>query len=100
MFYGLCGPDNWGPFGSSGSGFPGAFGMWGWIGLILNLVFWIGLFGIVALLVVRAARHARVQTGSLGNASTQPTANEILQVRYARSEITREQFERMKQDIG
>ncbi len=100
MFYGLCGPGNWGPLGSSGSGFPGAFGLWGWIGLILNLVFWLGLLIIGTLLVVRAARHARAQTGPVRYATGEPTAIAILQARYARSEITREQFERMKQDIG
>ncbi len=100
MFYGLCGPGNWGFFGSSGWRFPGPFGIWGWIGVILNLVFWIGLLGILALVVVRAARRARVQSGAFGYATAQRTAKEILQARYARSEITREEYERMKQDVG
>jgi uncharacterized membrane protein len=100
MFYELCGPGNWGSLGYSSWGFPGAFGVWGWIGLTLNLVFWVGLLGILTLLMVRAARRARGQTGSVRYATGQPTAMEILQARYAQSEITREQYERMKQDIG
>ena len=100
MFYGQCGFGDWGSWGYPTWGFPESFGVWGWIGLILNLVFWIGLLSILVLLVVRAARRARVQTRPIGYAATQPTALEILQARYAHSEISREQYERMKRDIG
>lgn len=87
MFNELCFSDNW--------GFLGHMGGWGWIGLILNLIFWVGLIVGLTLLVVWAVRRARVPS-----ASGQPTAKEILQAQYARGEITREQYELRKQIIG
>jgi putative membrane protein len=87
MFNGLCHTGTWGSLGS--------MGIWGWIGLILNLVFWVGLVAGIILLVVRSMRRARVP------ASTgQPTPKEILQAQYARGEITREEYELRKQDTG
>jgi putative membrane protein len=74
---------------------------WGWVGLILNLIFWVGLLAGLTLLVVWAIRRARVPSGSGQNtAGGQNTAKEILQAQYARGEITREQYELRKQDIG
>jgi putative membrane protein len=94
MFDGLChaGAGNWGSTGD--------FGVWGWIGFILNLVFWVGLIAGLILLVVWAIRRARVPAGTDAYATGQPTANEILQAKYARGEITREQYQLMKQDIA
>ena len=98
MFNGLCHFGNWGSFGN--------FGVWGWIGLVLNLVFWVGLIAGLTLLVVWAIRRARVPAanfsyaGGQNTAGSLPTAKEILQAQYARGEITREQYELMKQDIG
>ena len=93
MFDGPChaGAGNWGS--------PGDFGVWGWIGLILNLVFWVALIAGL-LLVVWAIRRARVPVATGPYASGQPTAKEILQAKYARGEITREQYQLMKQDIA
>jgi len=70
-------------------------GIWGWIGLILNLVFWVGLLAGLTLLAVRAMRRVRIPAST-----EQPTAKEILQAQYARGEITREGYELKKQDIG
>jgi uncharacterized membrane protein len=91
MYNALC---HSGSLGSLGN-----FGLWGWIGLILNLVLWIGLIAGLALLVVLAIRKARVLAAIIP-AGGQPTAKEILQAQYARGEITREQYELKKQDIG
>jgi putative membrane protein len=94
MFDGLChaGAGNWGSVGN--------IGVWGWIGLILNLVFWVGLIAGLILLVVWAIRRARIPAGTGLQTTGQPTAKEILQAKYARGEITREQFQLMKQDIA
>lgn len=86
---------------NSGSlSFLGDFGLWGWIGLILNLIFWVGLIVGLALLVVWAIRRAGDPAATATFASGQPTAREILQARYARGEITREQYQLQKQVIG
>jgi putative membrane protein len=94
MFDGLChaGAGNWGSLGN--------FGVWGWIGLILNLVFWVALIAGLILLVVWATRRARVPADVGPQANGQPNANEILKAKYARGEITREQYQLMKQDIA
>ncbi len=91
MFGGFCGFGNWGSAGT--------FGVLGGIGLMLYLLFWGGLLTGLILFVVRAFRRARISTGSDSFATGQPTAKEILRAQYARGEITREQYERMKRDI-
>ncbi|HEX6034386.1 MAG TPA: SHOCT domain-containing protein [Anaerolineales bacterium] len=83
----LCHSGTWGSLGN--------FGVWGWVGVILNLVFWVGLLAALTLLVVLAVRSARVPV-----AAGEPSAKEILQAQYVRGEITREQYELRKQDIG
>ena len=88
----LCHSGTWGSVGS--------LGVWGGIGLILNLVFWVGLIAGLILLVVWAIRRARVPAATGAYTTGQPTAKEILQAQYARGEITREQYELRKQDIG
>ncbi len=87
MFNGFCDFGTWGSLGN--------FGTWSGIGLILNLILWVGLSAALTLLVVWAIRRARVLA-----ATGQPTAEEILRARYAQGDITREQYELMKQDIG
>ena len=79
-----------------------AFGAgFGLIGLLLMVLFWGGLI-LLAVWLVKA-----IFPGSRGERSTSKTppkasesASEILAQRYARGEITREQFEIMKQDIS
>jgi putative membrane protein len=93
MVNGDCFSDNWGSFF-------GDFGLWGWIGLILNLVYWGALIACLVVLVIWAIRRARVSATTGPYALGQPTAKEILQARYARGEITREQYELKKQVIG
>jgi putative membrane protein len=78
----------------------GGFGLWGWVGLILNLIFWVGLIVGLVVLIVWAIRRARVPAATGPYGSGQPAARDILQARYARGEITREQYELKKQVIG
>jgi uncharacterized membrane protein len=98
MFTGFCHSGTWGSLGN--------FDVWGGIGLILNLVIGLGLLAGLTLLVVLAIRRARVPSAAVQNAGGQPTAGslqtakEILQAQYARGEITREQYELRKQEIG
>jgi putative membrane protein len=75
------------------SGFEGMG--WGWIGVgvVHMLLFWVlVILGIAAL--VRA-----LSAGDRGDGGHQD-AKKILKARYAKGEITREQFEQMKRDIG
>ena len=105
MFTGFCHSGTWGSLGN--------LSVWGWVGLILNLIFWVGLLAGLTLLVVLAIRRARIPAasgqntagglataGSQATAGGKNTAKEILQAQYARGKITREQYELRKQDIG
>jgi putative membrane protein len=83
----------WGPMmggGMRGAWGPG-FGVWG---LVMMLLWLLSVITIV-LLVAWIIRQLAAGTGT----ATRSRALEILQERYARGEITREQFEQMRRDI-
>jgi putative membrane protein len=92
------GPDSGtGPGGMMGPGMMGwGYGM-GWLWSIIMLLFWIAvLVGIVFLV-----RWLILSTGRKGQgAAPEESAVEILKRRYARGEITKEEFERIKKDIA
>lgn len=60
----------------------------GWLGILAMIVFWIG----VILLVIWGASALFPTTGRTGG----PDALEILRQRYARGEISREEFEQAR----
>lgn len=91
MFDELCSSEGWRLFGN--------LDVWDLIGWGLTLIVWIGLLVALVLLVVWVVRRAGVSGGTVAYATGQPAAREILQARYARGEITREQFQEMKQVI-
>jgi len=82
----------------------GGFGSLGWIGLIINLVVTIGIIVGIVLLVVWAVRRLSASGQGQGLISHQTqgrsTAREILQSRYARGEITREEYQQMLVDLS
>jgi putative membrane protein len=75
------------------------YGYWGMIiGTVITLV----LLGGLIWLVVWAVRRTRSSSNNAyqGDSAARPqTAREILDQRYARGEITREQYQQMKQDL-
>ena len=73
-------------------GFGGMGLLGGFIGLILNLAILIG----IVILIVWAVKRFSSSNPSMGVQSPK----EILQARYARGEITREQYQQMLTDIG
>ncbi len=78
---------------------------WGWgFGwgemLVMMLVMFVvvgGLGALVALVIWALVRSSRSGSGGLPNAPSR--ALEVLKERYARGEITREQYEQMRQDL-
>jgi uncharacterized membrane protein len=92
MYNEICHTGSLGSFTDLGSA--------GWTGLIVDLVLGVALIAGLALLVVLIIRHTRVPATAVSQPGEQPTAKEILQAQYARGEITREQYELKKQDIG
>ena len=70
--------------------------------MILGMVVWLVLIiGIVLLVVWAIRRNNRGPVSVSSNAVPgQPSALDILQARYARGEITKEQYDAMKRDIS
>lgn len=87
----LCHTGNWGYLGNLGT--------WGWVGLFLNLIFWVGLLTSLTLLILGAVRRSRTRAATVTSASGQSATKENLQAQFARGQVTREQYELMKQDI-
>lgn len=75
------------------SGFEGMG--WGWIGLgmVHMLIFWALVIGAIVALT-------RWMAGGPAGGGGPARAVDILNARYAKGEITREQLEQMKRDIG
>ncbi len=90
-----------------GFGHFGAFGGAGWIGMIFGALFGLALLVAFILLIVWLVRMATHRGGGYhympqqaGVQPPQSTAMEILQTRYAKGEITREEYKQMQNDIG
>ncbi|NIL99090.1 MAG: SHOCT domain-containing protein [Planctomycetales bacterium] len=82
----------------------GGFGSFGLIGGILNLVITIGLIVGVVLLIVWLVRRVGPSSGQtswpLQQTGSPASPREILQTRFARGEITREQYQQMLTDLS
>ncbi len=72
----------------------GGYGM-GWFGGILMIVFWALLIAVLVLVV----RWLLASSGKGGSGGAVETPLEILKRRYARGEIDKEEFERMKKAL-
>ena len=87
-----CGMFGWGGFGGLGI-----------VGAVLNLVVVLGLIAGITALVIWAVRRfaagGSAAVGTLGQTAA-PSAREILQVRYVRGELTREQYLEMVVDLA
>ncbi len=81
-------------------GIPSSWVGWGWLMLFVSLLILAGIIIGSILLVIWAIRRIQLtgitSTSSNGNL----TAKQILQARFARGEITREQYELILNDIN
>ncbi|GAB4534912.1 MAG: hypothetical protein Fur0018_24970 [Anaerolineales bacterium] len=83
-----------------GPGMMGGYGGFGWIGMILNLVFTVVVIIGIVWLVIWAVRRAGNGTPvSFGQSGAAPSPKEILQARYARGEISRDEYLSMLADL-
>jgi len=81
-----------------GTGMMGGFGL---IGLLLILVIFVGvIIGVLFLVTWLVRRTSADGSTSFNQSAVGQSPQEILQTRYARGEITREQYELMKQDLS
>ena len=85
-------------------GFGSGMGGLGLFGGLISLVLTIGLLGGLVFLGVWLWRRFGDTAGASFRAQSpltqQPSAREILQSRYARGELTREEYQTMLQDLG
>ena len=81
-----------------GQGFTGGMGGWGLMGGSIGLLFLLGIVVAFAALVIWAWRRAPLVAAPLR--SERPSAFEALQRRYARGELTRDEFLAIKQDLS
>lgn len=70
----------------------------GLLGLLLMFFFWIGLIALAVWAVKALFPSGKTSQGD--PSSPGPSARQILDQRYARGEIDREQYELMKRDLG
>ncbi|MFV1859221.1 MAG: SHOCT domain-containing protein [Anaerolineales bacterium] len=78
----------------------GGHGAFGGVGLILNLVITIGVIILVVVLIIWAVR--RLSADGSGSSLAKPsgaTPKEVLQLRYSRGEITRDQYQEILADL-
>jgi putative membrane protein len=90
-----------GMYGETGYG---GFGAFGWFGLILNLAITIGVIVGIIWLVIYLVRQfspgGLKSTGSSSVAEYIESPREVIQLRYARGEITRDQYVEMLEDLA
>ena len=70
------------------------FGPWGWTMMAVMMLFWLVFLVGIVLLIVWAVR----QFGPAGRTTERPL--DILSRRYARGEITREEYDRMRRELS
>ena len=96
MIHGIQPLAQYGPMHGPGGGWGGGwFGFmpFGWFGILI-------LIGIVVLIFALVRRGGHGDAGGPGTtARKQETAREVLDRRYAAGEITREEYQRMKEDL-
>jgi putative membrane protein len=71
----------------------GYMSMWGWLWMLL---FWSGLIVLVIWLISRLFPTTKQQDS---HSDTPPSAREVLDMRYARGELTQEQYQQMRQTL-
>jgi putative membrane protein len=85
-------------FGGMHNGFFGGMGGMGILGGLIALFFFIGIVLAVAAVVVALVRNSS-SSRTATKSGTRP-ALEVLQERYARGELSREEYLRMREDLG
>ena len=74
----------------------GFFGGMGWIGMILGFIFFIAIIIGIILFIVWIVKRS---THDSADYKTESKSLEVLKERYAKGEITKEQYEEIKKNI-
>ncbi len=70
----------------------------GWGGMWFGSIFWLLIIGVIIWVVVTSINNSNRRDLS-NNFPQQESALDILKKRYAKGEITKEEFEQMKRDL-
>lgn len=73
-------------------------GAWMWFGTILSVIF--ALVFLVLLVLATVWLYRQVRDGGPRDSTPRPDPLEILERRYAKGEIDREEYRRMKDELG
>ena len=79
-----------------GHGWNGFSGWWGWIGMTLMIVFWIALVALIVYAVSRAFAHP---SQSVSGPGAEDRAMRRLRERFARGEITEEEYRQISSTL-
>ncbi len=74
------------------------YGMFG-LGWLFMLAFWVLAIGGIVWLVVALVQNAQ-RSAAGGGLALRQTPLDVLKTRYAKGEISKEQFEEMRRDLG
>lgn len=74
-------------------------GGWMILGSLMMLLFWGGLIVLLVWAVRGFGRGGTDQPTQISGSAQTPTALEILKTRYAKGEITQEEFEQIRRDL-
>ena len=83
-----------------GGGMMNGFGGMGLFGGLIGLIFNVAIIIGIVILVVWAVRRFTSGTANWNQTPGGQTPREILQARYARGEITRDQYQQILQDLN
>jgi len=75
------------------------FGNIGWAEGLILILFWAAVLGIGLLVVLLLVRALSAGGTRPGEQAPRESALDILQKRYARGELSREQYQQMRQDL-
>lgn len=75
-------------------------GMFGWGGMFVGMIFMIAFWVLIVVAIVVLIKWL-ARSGEKPTTPTAPTSPlDVLKLRYARGEISREEFEQMKKDLS
>ena len=94
VVFGLTSGWQYGGWGMMGPGTMGGFG-WGWLMPIFMILFW----GLIIWAIVALVRGLTQHDGSKSAGERGDSALEILKSRYAKGEISKEEYEEKKKDL-
>jgi len=90
----------WGQYGPGGM-MGGGSGMWygaGWLGMLFPIIFWVLV--IVGIVVLIRWIGTMSKGGPQQGGTQEDSAMELLRRRYAKGDITKEEFEEKKRDLS